>query len=137
MHLHLDIVTPERQVFSDEVDFVYLPGAEGELGILPQHAALLTTLRPGELRYGCRGDIGMLAVGSGFVEVASNRVLVLTDMALDEIEIDEAKVQAAMDRAEQALAGVSHATDAEEVAQLQATIAKSMAQLSLKRKKRG
>lgn len=137
MPLHLDIVTPERKVFSDEVDFVYLPGSEGELGILPQHTALVTTLKPGELRYGCRGDIGALAVGNGFVEVADNKVVVLTDMAFNEIEIDEVKVQSALERAEKALQDVRHDTDAEDVAQLQAIIAKSMAQLSLKRKQRG
>jgi len=136
MPLHLDIVTPEETHFSGKVSFVYLPGSEGELGILPHHAPLVTALRPGELRYGAEGEIEVLAVGGGFVEVADDRVVVMTDMALDEHQIDEVAVQAALDRAERALKDVRHADDAEEMVALQATIAKSMAALSLKRKRR-
>jgi F-type H+-transporting ATPase subunit epsilon len=136
MALHLDIVTPEKTHFSGRVSFVYLPGSEGELGILPHHAALVTALKPGELRYGVEGEIEMLAVGGGFVEVADDRVVVMTDMALDEHQIDEVKVEAALERAEKALEDVSHSDNVEKVAALQATIAKSMAQLNLKRKRR-
>ena len=57
MPIHLEIVTPERKVFSDIVAHVYLPGADGELGILPQHAALVTSLAPGELRYDHNGPV--------------------------------------------------------------------------------
>jgi len=136
MSLHLDIVTPEETHFSGKVSFVYLPGSEGELGILPHHAPLVTALKPGEMRYGAEGEIEMLAVGGGFVEVADDRVVVMTDMALDEHQIDEVAVEAALERAEKALEGVRHDDKVEEVAALQATIAKSMAALSLKRKRR-
>ena len=136
MPLHLDIVTPEKTHFSGKVSFVYLPGSEGELGILPNHAALVTALKPGELRYGAEGEIEMLAVGSGFVEVADDKVVVMTDMALDEHQIDEVAVAAAMERAEKALEDVRHSSNVEEVAALQATIAKSTAALNLKRKRR-
>ena len=70
MSMHLDIVTPEKKVFSDEVENVYLPGADGEMGILPQHAGLVTALQAGELRYLHNGETGTLAVGSGFAEIS-------------------------------------------------------------------
>ncbi len=135
MPLQLDIVTPEKKVFSGMVANVYLPAEEGEMGVLPMHTALVTALKPGELRYEMDGKILAMAVGSGFVEVTQEKVTVLTDMALDEIEIDEAKVEEAMKRAHDALAAMHHDSDAEDVAHLQAVIAKSMAQLNLKRKR--
>lgn len=134
MPLHLEVVTPEKKVFSDTVENVYLPGEDGELGILEHHAALVTTLKPGELRYQKGGQTVHLAVGSGFAEVTEQKVVVLTDNALGESEIDEAKAEAAMQRAEDALKSLDHAVDAEEVAHLQAVIAKSLAQLRLKRR---
>ncbi|MEP4077735.1 ATP synthase F1 subunit epsilon [Haloferula sp.] len=136
MSLHLAIVTPEEQIFSDTVGNVYLPGADGEMGVLDGHAALVTSLAPGELRYEKDGQIVTLAVGSGFAEVTQEKVSVLTDMALGEDDIDEERVEEAMKRAEEQLKGISHDDDAEEVAHLQAIIAKSMAQLKLKRRHR-
>ena len=136
MSLHLAIVTPEKKIFSDSVDNVYLPGADGEMGILPQHAGLVTALKAGELRYQKGGVTSTLAIGSGFAEVDQKKVIVLTDSALGEDQIDEAKVEEAMQRAEEQLKGISHSDDAEEVAHLQAIIAKSMAQLYLKRRNR-
>ncbi len=136
MSLHLEIVTPEKTIFSDTVGNVYLPGADGELGALEGHAALVTALQPGELRYEKGGQIFNLAVGSGFAEVTQHRVNVLTDMALGEDSIDENLVEEAMKRAEEKLAAMQHDGDAEEVAHLQAMIAKSLAQLKLKRRHR-
>jgi F-type H+-transporting ATPase subunit epsilon len=134
MNLHLDIVTPEKTVFSGRVSFVYLPGVEGELGILPGHVPLVTALEPGELRYGSGGEIQVMAVGSGFVEVTGAAVTVMTDMALDEHEIDESSVAAALERAQQELSRIDHDADAEDIAALQAVIAKSTAVLRVKRK---
>ncbi|MEM1084074.1 MAG: ATP synthase F1 subunit epsilon [Verrucomicrobiota bacterium] len=134
MALHLEIVTPEKTIFSDTVGNVYLPGADGELGIYELHTALVTALEPGELRYEKDGKTETLAVGGGFAEVTQERVNVLTDMALGEAEIDEAMAEEAMKRAEEQLKGLSHDDDAEEVAHLQAMIAKQMAALKLKRK---
>ena len=134
MALHLQIVTPERKIFSDTVGNVYLPGADGELGILDGHAALVTALQPGELRYDKDGKTVVLAIGTGFAEVTEHKVNVLTDMALGEEQVDESKVEAAMKRAEEQLKNIGHDHDAEEVAHLQAVIAKSMAQLRLKRR---
>lgn len=134
MPLHLDIVTPERMIFSDFVDNVYLPGADGELGVLPQHAGLVTALKPGELRYLHDGKVVILAIGSGFAEITQTDVVVLTDMALGEGEIDIAQAEAAIQRAQEELHGVDHSMDAEEVAFLQGIIAKSTAAINFKRK---
>jgi F-type H+-transporting ATPase subunit epsilon len=133
MPLHLEIVTPEKKIFSDTVDHVYLPGADGELGILPSHAGLVTALQPGVLRYLHQGVEVSLAIGSGFAEVNQTKVIVLTDAALGEAEIDEAATEEAIKRAEEALAGIDHSVDAEEVAYLQGVIAKSAAALLFKR----
>lgn len=136
MSLHLEIVTPEQKIFSGAVTNVLLPGADGEMGILEGHAALVSALEPGELRYEADGKIVTMAVGSGFAEVTQQRINVLTDMALGENDIDEAKAESAMKRAEEQLAGMTHDGDAEEVAHLQAIIAKSLAQLNIKRRNR-
>ena len=134
MSLHLEIVTPEKTTFSDKVENVYLPGAEGEIGILSSHAGLVTALQPGELRYLRGGQITTLAIGSGFAEVGHDKVVVLTDMALGESEIDEKATEEAIRRAEDKLRTVDHSVDAEEVALLQALIEKSGVALNFKRK---
>ncbi len=134
--MHLEIVTPEKTIFSDTVDDVYLPGAEGEMGVLNLHAALITSLQPGELRYRKGGQVHELAIGAGFAEVGSTKVSVLTDMAIGADKIDEAAAEEAIKRAEEALTKIDHSVDAEEVAFLQAAIAKSLAQLKIKRKGR-
>lgn len=136
MPLTLDIVTPEKKIFSDTVDSVNLPGEDGELGILPQHAGLVAALKPGELSYVRNGKSESLAIGSGFAEVTQTKVIVLTDSALGESEIDEAHVEDAIKRAGEKLASIDHNLDSEEVAYLQGVIAKSTAALQLKRKYR-
>lgn len=133
MPFRLEIVTPEEKTFSDDVDLAVIPGSEGEMGILPGHAALVTTLIPGELRYSKDGEDHELAVGEGVVEVTQTRVSVLTDLAIREADIDEAMVQAALERAEQAL---QEKVGDEEIAVVQAAIQKSLVQLRLKRKRR-
>jgi F-type H+-transporting ATPase subunit epsilon len=135
MPLILDIVTPEKKIFSGSVDNVYLPGADGEMGILPQHAGLVTALQPGVLRYLYNGKVETLAIGSGFAEVTGTKVVVLTDSALGESEIDEGNVEAAIKRAQEKLASVDHNLDSEEVAYLQGVIAKSTAALLFKRRR--
>jgi F-type H+-transporting ATPase subunit epsilon len=136
MPLQLDIVTPEKKVFSDNVDNVYLPGADGEIGVLPMHAGLVTALKPGELRYLHNGQVVTLAIGSGFAEITQTKVVVLTDMALGEAEIDEQSAEEAIKRAQEKLAVVEHSMDAEEVAYLQGVISKSAAAIQFKRKHR-
>ncbi len=134
MAFQLDIVTPEKNIFSDTVDDVYLPGSEGEMGILTSHAALVAPLQPGSLRYLKDGKIEELAVGEGFVEVSEDKVSVLIDLAIGEDAIDEKDVEEAMQRAKDALDGVD--TDHDEQMALQVIIAKSEAMLKLKRKGR-
>ena len=134
MPLHLDIVTPEKKVFSDSVDNVYLPGSDGEIGVLPLHAGLVTALKPGELRYLHNGQVVTLAIGSGFAEITQTKVVVLTDMALGEAEIDELSAEEAIQRAQEQLQNVEHSMDAEEVAYLQGIISKSTAAIQFKRK---
>jgi len=134
MPLKLEIVTPEARVFSDEVDSVLLPGAEGELGVLPQHAPLVTTLKPGELRYTKSSKVQEYCVGEGLVEITGGSVRVLTDIALDESGIDETHVQEALARAEARMKEKD--IGPEEIASVEALVAKSTAQLHFKRKRR-
>ena len=137
MPIHLEIVTPEKKVFSDTVDNVYLPGADGEIGVLPMHAGLVTALQPGELRYLHNGQVVTLAIGSGFAEITQTKTLVLTDMALEEAEIDVRSAEEAIQRAQEALQAVEHSMDAEEVAYLQGIISKSTAAIRFKRRHHG
>lgn len=133
--LRLEIVTPEAKAYSDDVDMVTVPGSEGEIGILPQHVPLLTGLKPGELRVLKNGRETFLAVGEGFVEVTQERVIVLTDMALEDTQIDEAAAQAAFEKAQEALK--AQRLSDEEHATVQASLEKSIAQLMIKRRKQG
>ena len=104
MPLRLDIVTVERLIYSGEVDMVIAPGIEGEMGILPHHAPLMTVLQPGELRARKGGEEYSLVVSGGFLEVRPDRVIVLADAAERAEEIDIARAEEAKRRAEQQLA---------------------------------
>jgi F-type H+-transporting ATPase subunit epsilon len=113
---------------------VVLPGVEGEMGILPMHIPLMTQIKPGELVVTKGGQLHHLAVGEGFVEITQERVSVLTDMAIDERQIDESAAEAAVKRAEEALQGQT--LGSEEAVAVQAALAKSLAQLHVKRRRR-
>ncbi len=132
--IRLEIVTPEAKTFSEDVDMVTIPGIDGELGILPMHAPLMTQLKPGELKILRGGQETRLATGGGFAEVLPDRVSILTDSALTENEVDEDVAQAAIDRAKAALADKN--LPSEEQAMAEAAISRSMAQLHLKRRHR-
>jgi len=103
MPLMLEIVTPERLAFSEEVDAVTVPGVEGELGILPHHAPLVTTLGVGELRIRKGGDEEYFAIAGGFLQVRPDRVVVMAETADMASEIDIAKAEEARREAERAL----------------------------------
>ena len=133
--LRLEIVTPERKTYSEDVDMVTIPGADGEYGILPLHVPLITALKPGELRIFKGGQETFLATGGGFAEVMPDRVSILTDAAVRDTEIDENSAQAAIDRAKAALEDKSIGTEAQAAAE--AAIANSLAQLHLKRRRHG
>jgi F-type H+-transporting ATPase subunit epsilon len=130
--LRLEIVTPETKVYSEDVDMVTLPGTEGDLGVYPKHVPLLTTLKPGELRVSKDGRETFLAVGEGFVEIKADAVSVLTDMALESEKIDTAAAEAAVERAK---AAMKEDHSKEEVAALQASLQKALAQLHVKRRR--
>jgi len=110
--LRLEIITPERVVYTDDVDMVIAPATDGYVGILPHHAPLLTTLGPGEFRVKKGGVEQVLAVFGGFMDVRGDRVVVLTEGAEHAEEIDAKQAQDARDRAQQALqAGPMSAAD--------------------------
>ncbi len=99
--MQLEIITAERRVYSDEVDAVVAPGLEGQLGILPHHAPLMTALQPGELIIRKDGSEQFLVVTGGFMEVLGDKVTILADAAEQSDEIDEQRAQAAMESAQE------------------------------------
>ena len=103
--IRLDIVTAERAVYSEDVDMVIAPGVQGELGILPHHAPLMTTLQPGELRIKKGGEEISLSVTGGFLEVRPDRIVILADAAERVEEIDITRAEEAKRRAQDTLAG--------------------------------
>ena len=129
--LKLEIVTPDAQTYSDDVEMVTLPGSEGEMGIYPQHVPLMTQLAPGEVIVRKDGQDIFLAVGDGFVEVTGDHVAVLTDMAIKAENIDEAKAEEARRRAEARLA---EKLGDEDLSLVNAALAHSVAQLKVKRR---
>lgn len=133
--IHLEIITPERKAFSEDVDSVFIPGIEGELGALPNHIPLMTMMEPGELQVKRGSTEESLAVGEGFVEISGSEVIILTDMALTDTEIDESAVEEALKRAEKALEETDSDSNPEEAAALMASIRRSVAQLKLKRRR--
>ncbi len=108
MPLQLEIVTPERLAYSDEVDSVQLPGIEGELGVLPHHAPLISTLGVGELRIRKGGAEESFAIVGGFLQVLPTKVVVLAETADMASEIDLEKAQEARREAEKALESGYH-----------------------------
>ncbi len=132
--MKLEIVTPDGKAYSDDVEMVTLTGVQGEMGILPQHIRLMTKLVPGELVVRKDGRDLFVAVGLGLVEVTGSRVSILTDMAVAADRIDEAKAEEARLRAE---ARLREKLSAEEVAATNASLARSLAQLRVKRRHRG
>src|SRR5207237_7341335 len=121
------------KIYSEDVNMVTLPGSEGELGVYPKHVPLLTTLKPGELRVLKDGRETSMAIGEGFVEIKTDAVSVLTDMALESAQIDLAAAEAAVERAKTAM---KEAHTADEVAAIQASLQKALAQLHVKRRRR-
>src|SRR5262245_20460966 len=130
--LKLEIVTPDGKAFSEDVEMVTLTGALGEMGILPLHVRMMTQMLPGELVVRQQGKERFLAVGGGLVEVGPRHVSILTDMAIAAESIDEAKAEEARRRAE---ARLKEKLADEEVAATNAALARSLAQLRVKRRR--
>lgn len=130
--LKLEIVTPDAKTFSEDVDMVTLPGAEGEMGIYPGHVPLMAQIAAGEVIARRDGQDRSLAVGEGFVQITGDRVAILTDMAILAENIDEAQAEEARKRAE---ARLNEKLTDEEAAMASAALAQSLAQLKVKRRR--
>ena len=131
--LRLEIVTPEGTMFSEDVVMVTLPCIEGQLGIYPLHVPLITQVVPGEIIAHKPGQDTHLAGGEGLVDDAADHVAIVTDMAVEADHIDEAKAEEARQRAE---ARLREKISDEEVAAVNASLVRSLAQLQVKRRHR-
>ena len=130
--LKFEIITPDGTVYSEDVEMVTLPGVEGQMGIYPQHLPLMTQLVPGEINVQKAAHDYYLAVGEGLIEITGDHVAVLTDMAIAAEKIDEVKVEEARQRAE---ARLQDKLSDEEVASVNASLLRSLAQLQVKRRR--
>jgi len=129
--MRLEIITAEREILSGEVDVLVAPGIDGELGILPHHAPLMTALQPGEIMIRKDGEESYLAVSGGFLEVMGNKVTILADACEHSEEIDEERAQQAVQRAQEQLsmraadASLEQATAAVRRAEVRLRVARS------------
>jgi len=131
--LKLEIVTPDATVYSEDVHMVTLPALEGQIGVFPHHVPLVTQMVPGEMIVRKDGRETFMAVGEGMVVVTGDRVSIVTDMAIAVENIDEAKVEEARQRA---AARLRDKLSDEEVATVNASLARSLAQLKVKHRRR-
>jgi F-type H+-transporting ATPase subunit epsilon len=132
--LRLEIITPQAIVIAEDVEMVTMPALEGQIGVYPQHVRVITQIVPGELIVTTNGQDRSLAVGEGLVEIAGDHVSIVTDMAIAAEHIDEAAVEEARARA---AARLSEKISDEEVATVNASLARSLAQLHVKRRRKG
>lgn len=131
--LKIEVITGERVVYADDVDIVVAPGIEGQLGILPHHAPLLTTLQPGELVVRKGQDEVAMAVSGGFMEVRPDKVIILADTAERAEEIDAARAESAKKRAEERLL---EQRDRIDLARAELALQRSLARLKVVEKRR-
>ena len=131
--LKLEIVTPAGTVYAEDVEMVTLPGVAGQMGIYPRHVLLMTQLVPGEMIVRKEGRDLFIAAGEGLIEVTARRVAILTDLAIPADRIDEAKAEEARQRAE---ARLREKLSDEEIASVNGSLARSLAQLRVKRRRR-
>jgi F-type H+-transporting ATPase subunit epsilon len=131
--LTLEIVTPAAVVYSAAVQMVTLPAVDGQIGVFPRHVPLLTRIVPGEMIVRKDGQDELVAVGEGLVEITGDRVSIVTDMAIKAADIDEARAEEARQRAE---ARLREKIADEEVATVNASLARALAQLRVKRRRR-
>src|SRR5262245_993720 len=132
--LKLEIVTPTAVVYSQQVQMVTLPAVDGQIGVFPRHVPCLTRIEPGELIVRRDGQDEFLAVGEGLVEITADAVAIVTDMAVAARDIDEAKAEEAQLRA---AARLRDKISDEEVATVNASLARTLAQLRVKRRRHG
>ena len=132
--MRLEIVTAEQVVYSEDVNSVLAPGTDGELGILPNHSPLLTTLKPGGIRVDKDGDEIYMAVSGGFMEVLGNKVTILADTAERLEDIDSGRAEQALTRAQDLLNNTSSSDI--DLQRALSSMRKSQARLKVARKKR-
>ena len=131
--IKLDVVTAEKVVLSEEVDIVVAPGIDGEIGILPHHTNLMTTLKAGELRIRHAGEELYMAISGGFLEVRPDKIVILAEAAERDSEIDLARAEEAKRRAQERLA---HQVPGIDVARAEAALARSITRLKVAQKRR-
>jgi len=131
--LKFEVVTPEGPVYSEDVEMVTLPGVTGQFGVYRHHVSLITQMVPGEIIVRKDGRDTFFATGAGLIEVTPTSVAILTDLAVQADKIDEAKAEEARQRAE---ARLKEKLSNEEVAHINASLARSLAQLRVKRRQR-
>ena len=131
--LRLEIITPQEIAFAEDVHMVTLPAIEGEMGVYPHHVRMITQIVPGEIVVNKDGADRSLAVGEGLVEIAGDRVSIVTDMAIASERMDEAKLEEARARAE---ARLREKISDEEVATVNASLARALAHLQIKRRRK-
>ena len=131
--LKLEIVTPEAIVYAEDVEMVTLPSVEGQIGIYPHHVRLITQIEPGELIVTRNGTETYVAVGEGIVEITGDHVAIVTDMAVRAEDVDEARAEEARERARKRL---SEKIADEEVATVNASLVRALAQLQVRKRRR-
>jgi len=131
--MKLDIITAERTVFSADIELVLAPGVEGELGVLPHHAGLMTILQPGELMIRKDGTETFFAIAGGFMEVLNNKVTILADAAENSEEINEERAILAMEKAQALVASRDSDVDLEKALQ---QVRRAQVRLDVARKRR-
>lgn len=131
--LKLEIITPEEVAYRDDVEMVLVPAELGDMGVYPMHVPLMTRILPGELIVTKGGEDTHIAIGEGFAEITQTNVRILVDMAVEERHVDEAAAEAAVERAQKAIREGLLAN--EEVAAVQISLLKSMAQLKVRRRR--
>ncbi len=132
--MHVDIVSATESLYSGEAKCVFAPATMGEIGVYPKHVALLSTLKPGEVRVETEKGFESIYVSGGIVEVQPNVVTIFSDTAIRASDLDEAKALEAKQRAE---AAMEDATESQDISTTQAALAESMAQLQMISKMRG
>lgn len=134
MPVQLAIVTPERLVMDESVDFVVMPGIEGDFGVLPEHARFLSALCAGVIEYEAGGQRQYLAVSSGFAEVTGERVTLLARTAERAEEIDQARAEAALARAREEMRGAGPAVGRDTHERMQAELDRAAARIAAARR---
>ncbi len=132
--IHFEIVSPAGVSRAADVDMVVMPTTTGEIGVLPNHEPVMTMLEPGELAVTSGGKTVYAAIGEGFAQITPGRISILTDLVVEEKEIDENSVAKAIERAQTALANAANLSD-EEAGSLEASLKRNVAILGVKRRR--